>query len=85
MSEIKGMDRETLKCYLATRKTVGKLVDRIGALSHLLGLLKHCGDDTVEVSANALGTLGDMLDADVCAIQEELDEFLHVLDAEEGV
>ena len=85
MSEIVGMDSETLERYLDARKTVGKLADRLGALSHLLSLLKHCGDDTVEVSANAMGVVGDMLDADVCAIQETLDGFLHLLDAEEAI
>jgi len=83
---IEGMDRRTLKRYLEARKAIAKKADRIIAVVHLLGLLKHCGDDTVEVSANAMGVVGDMLDADVCGIQETLDdEFLHVLDAEEGV
>ena len=84
MSEIEGMDRRTLKRYLEARKAIAKKADRIVAVSHLLYLLKHCGDDTVEVSANALGTVGDMLDADICGIQEILDGFVYVLDAEEG-
>ena len=45
---IKGMDRETLKRYLEARKAIAKKADRIIAVVHLLGLLKHCGDDTVE-------------------------------------
>jgi hypothetical protein len=71
-----------LERYVEVRNTVTKHVDRIIALAHLLGLLKHCPDDTIEVRPSALAVVADLVDADACGIQESLDEFLFPGDAE---
>ena len=84
MSTAKGIDAKTLERYLEARKVIGKHADRIVAVSHLLGLLKHC-DDTIEVSPSAIAEVADMIDQDICSIIETLDEFIHVLDAEEAL
>jgi len=52
--------------------------------AHLLGLLKHC-DDTIEVSPSSIAVVGDLIDQDICGIQEKLDEFIYILDAEEAL
>ncbi|VGO11848.1 hypothetical protein PDESU_00395 [Pontiella desulfatans] len=79
------IDREVLERYLETRNAVTKRVDRIVAVAHLLGLLKHCGDDTIEVSPSAIAVVADLVDSDICSIQECLDEFLFQGDAESAL
>jgi len=82
---VEGISREVLERYLEARKEIAKRADRIVAVVHLMGLLKHSGDDTVEVSPSALATIGDIIDSDICSIQEQLDEFIYILDAEEAL
>ena len=63
-SPVKGIDARMLRRYLDTRKVIGKKADRIVAVTHLLGLLKHCGDDTVPVSPTALANCADLIDGE---------------------
>lgn len=65
-----------LSRYLMTRKVIAKRGDRIVAISHLLSLLKHCGDDTIPVSPSALASCADMIDSELCGILEGLDDFI---------
>jgi hypothetical protein len=76
------LDREALESYVETRGAVTKRVDRTVSLMHLLGLLRHCGDDAVEVSPVALAVVADLVDADVTSMQELLDGWLYVGEAE---
>ena len=78
-----SIDREVLQRYLVARKAITKHADRIVAVSHLMGLWKQCSDDAVTVSPASLAIVADMIDQDICSIQEQLDEFIYVLDAEE--
>lgn len=71
-----------LERYIEVRNAVTKHADRIIALAHLLGLLKHCPDDTIEVSPSALAVVANLVDADACGIQESLDDFLFQGDVE---
>ena len=80
--QVDQIDKEVLKRYLETRKAIAKHADRIVAVSHLLGLLRYCGDDAVEVSPSALAVVADLVDSDICGIQEQLDEFIFQSDAE---
>jgi hypothetical protein len=82
---VKGINANQLRRYLETRKDIAKRTDRIGAIAHLLGLLRHCGDDTVPVSPHALAVTAQMIDSDTCGIVESLDEFIFLTDAEETV
>ena len=82
---VEGISSDVLERYVRARKAITKHTDRIVAVAHLMGLLKHCGDDAVEVSPASLAVVADMIDQDICAIQEQLDEFIYVLDAEEAV
>lgn len=59
-----------------------KRADRTTALVHLLGLLKHCPDDVIEVSPSVLAKVADMIDFDINVILESLDEFIFQGDAE---
>lgn len=77
-----GMDREVLERYVGMRKAITGHADRIVGVAHLLGLLKHC-DGSIEVDANALSAVGGMIGSDACSIQETLDGFIHVPEAEE--
>ena len=83
--DLRGMDRKVLERYLEARAHVTQRVDRVVAVAGLLMLLKQCGDDAVEVSPSALAGLGDLIDSDVCAIQELLDGFIYAVDAEEAL
>jgi hypothetical protein len=80
--KIKGIDARMLRRYLDTRKVIGKKADRIIAVSHLLSLLKHCGDDTVPVSPSALANCADLIDSEICSILEYLDDFIFPTEAE---
>lgn len=81
----KGLSREALERYVEVRNTVTKRVDRIVAVAHLLSLLRHCGENSIEVSPMALAVVADLVDQDACSIQETLDEFLFQGDAEEAL
>ena len=77
-----GIDREVLSEYVEARKAIARRADRTVALVHLLGLLKHCPEDTIEVCPSALAVVADMIDSDICGIQEILDGFIFQGDAE---
>jgi hypothetical protein len=79
---IKGIDARMLRRYLETRKTIARKADRIVAVTHLLSLMKHCGDDTVPVSPTALANCADLIDSEMCSILEYLDDFIFPTDAE---
>ena len=80
--DLEAMDREVLESYVQMRRAVTKRVDRIVAVTSLLMVLKQCGDDLIKVSPHALAGLGDQIDQDVCAIQDLLDDFIYLGDAE---
>ena len=82
MKKIKGIDSKMLQRYLETRKVIAKRTDRISSISHLLSLLKHCGDDTVPVSPAALANCADQIESELCGILECLDDFIFPTDAE---
>lgn len=71
-----------LRRYLETRKDIAKRADRISAIAHLMGLLRHCGDDTVPVSPTALANCANLIDSEICSILEYLDDFIFPTDAE---
>ncbi len=81
--DLEAMDREMLESYVEMRRAVTKRVDRVVAVTALLMVLKQCGDDLIKVSPHALANLADQIDQDVCAIQELLDDFIYVTEAEE--
>jgi hypothetical protein len=76
------IDPDGLRRYVETRVAVTKRVDRVVAVMHLLGLLKYCACDAVEVSPMALAVVADLVDADVTSIQELLDDWLYQGEAE---
>ena len=76
---------DPLDAYLDTRKVIGKKADRIVAVTHVLSLMKHCGDDTVPVSPAALANCADLIDSELCSILEYLDDFIFPTDAEAAV
>ena len=78
-----GIDREVLRKYVEMRREITKRIDRTVALVHLLSLLQHCGDDEIEVSPMALAVVADLVESEVCRIQEILDDFIYVVEAEE--
>ena len=82
MKKIKGIDANMLRRYLETRKVIAKRTDRISSISHLLSLLKHCGDDTVPVSPSALANCAGQIESELCGILEDLDDFIFPTDAE---
>jgi hypothetical protein len=79
---IKGIDAKMLRRYLETRKTIARKADRIIAVTHVLSLMKHCGDDTVPVSPTALANCANLIDSEICGILEYLDDFIFPTDAE---
>lgn len=84
-SPVDGIDSKMLRRYLETRKTIAGKADRIIALSHLLSLLKQCGENTIPVSPSALAVCAEMIDSDLCGIVEALDDFIFPSDAEDAV
>ena len=81
-SPVQGIDAKMLRRYLETRATIARKADRIVAVTHLLSLMKHCGDDTVPVSPTALANCADLIDSEICSILEYLDDFIFPTDAE---
>lgn len=79
---VKGIERSVLKRYLMTRQFIAKKAERITAQAQLLRLLKHCGEDTIPVSPQALAVWAQMIDTDMCSIIESLDDFIFLTDAE---
>ena len=78
----KGIDTITLRRYLEARKVIDERVDRISNVTHLLSLLKYCGENTVPVSPHALASMAEMVYSDTCKIIETLDDFIYITDAE---
>lgn len=76
---------DDLKRYVEMRNAVTKRTDRSIALIHLLGLLKHCDEPTIEVDPKALAIVADLVDADLCSIQELLDDWIYVVEAEDVI
>jgi len=85
MSGVEGIDQEVLERYVRARKAIGKHADRVTALVHLLGLLRYCPEDSIQVNPMALAVVADLVDSDICSIQEQLDEFIFQGDAEEAM
>ncbi len=81
--DLETMDREVLEKYVEMRRAVTKRVDRIVAVMHLLGLLEHCSNPAIGVDPSALAVVADLVDADATTIQELLDGFVYVVEAEE--
>jgi len=79
---LEGVSKYMLRRYLETRKVIAIRADRISAVSHLLSLLKHCGDDTVPVSPAALANCADQIESELCGILEDLDDFIFPTDAD---
>ena len=79
---VENIDKEVLRKYVEMRGEITKRVDRIVGVMHLLNLLRHCGDDEIEVSPMALAVVADLVDGDVVSIQEMLDGFIYLVDAE---
>jgi len=79
---VTGIDAKMLRRYLETRKTIAKKADRIVAVAHVLSLLKHCGENTIPVSPDALANCADQIDSELCGILECLDDFIFPTDAE---
>jgi len=82
MNTAPGIAPEMLRKYLETRKAIAKRADRIGNLTYLLSLLEHCDQDTIPVDPKVLASFADEINSDICSIQELLDEFIYILDAE---
>lgn len=76
---------DDLERYVEMRRAVTKRVDRAVALMHLLGLLENCSTPTIEVDPQAMAIVAGLVDADVCSIQELLDGWIYVGDAEAGL
>ena len=79
--DLAKMDKEVLEKCVEARREVTQRVDRVVALAHLLSLLRGC-DGMIRVDAGALGRIGDMISDEVCGIQEVLDGFICVTEAE---
>ncbi|MDF7826985.1 hypothetical protein P4B35_23375 [Pontiellaceae bacterium B12227] len=73
---------DDLQRYVEMRKQLSKRADRSIALMHLLGLLQYCDEPAIEVDPQALAVVADLVDADVTSIQELLDDWLYIVDAE---
>lgn len=77
---IHDLDPKVLRRYLEAREIIDEKADRILNISLILGLLKHCSDDTVQVDAQAFAFFADMINSDICDIVEALNDFIYVLD-----
>ena len=82
MNIVPGVDRPTLKRYLDTRKSIATKANCICDITHILTLLQHCADETIPVDPSVLASFADRINSDTCAIIEELDNFIYILDAE---
>jgi len=73
-------DAKGPQSYLETRKAIAPRAERITALVRILQLLKHCPEDTLAVNPEALALWAQMIDSDLCAIIECLDDFIFPTD-----
>ena len=82
MNIVPGVDRPALKRYLDTRKAIARRANNICDITHILTLLQHCGGEMIPVDPQVLASFADRINSDICAIIEELDNFIYILDAE---
>lgn len=85
MSTIEGIDTRMLRRYVHMRKHVGKKTTEIHNLSHLLSLLEHCPEDSIPVDPKVLASFAGQINSDVCAIQELMDDFIFIVNAEQAL
>ncbi len=77
---MKGIEPLLLEKYRRARKHIAPRAERITALVRILQLLKHCPEDTLAVNPEALALWAQMIDSDLCAIIECLDDFIFPTD-----
>ncbi len=82
MSAVEGIDVRMLRRYVYMRKGVGEKAADIHNLTHLLSLLEHCEADRVPVGPRVLASFADQINSDICSIQELLDDFIFIVNAE---
>ena len=85
MNTVPGVDLKVLRRYITARKEISQRAVRITNIAHCLNLLKHCPEDVIPVCPHVIADLGDQIDREICGIQETLDGFIYILDAEETV
>lgn len=85
MSTIEGIDTRMLRRYVHMRKGISEKAADIHNLSHLLSLLEHCEADSILVDPKVLASFADQINSDICAIQEQLDDFIFIVNAEQAL
>lgn len=85
MSAIEGISIPVLRRYLHLRRDVGQKAKHASDITYLLSLLHHCDSDTIDVDPQVLASFADQINADVCSILEQLDEFIYIVDAENAL
>jgi hypothetical protein len=80
-----NIDPELLRKYVKMREAVRLRGSQIENLTYLLSLLDHCDKDTIPVSPKVLASFADEINSDITFIQEELDEFIYIMDAEKAL
>ena len=79
----KNLDKAMLQNYLYARNKIDKSANKIASISSILTCFKHSGDDTLSISPQALASLNEQINRNICRILETLDDFIHIQDAED--
>ena len=79
---IKGIDKDHLRRYAEMRHKIDVDQELIYAISSILAMLKRLDDDRLLIDPTALGHVNKLMNNAVMNIWEELNNFIHIADAE---
>ncbi len=71
---IHGMDVETAQRYIETVDKINEIVDKIYAISYVMGAFSSIEQGEINLNPNAVGYLGKEISNDVIRISELLDD-----------
>ena len=82
ISKLEGLNIEWLERYVEMRYKFDREANSIFAITSLLELFETCGDDKIEVDPVALGKVNQLLNKNILAIWEILDDFIYIVQAQ---
>ncbi len=71
---IKGMNVETAHPYVKTVDEINKIVNKIYAISYMIGVFSVVEQGEIDINPDALGYLGNEISSEVIRISEILDD-----------
>jgi len=80
---IEEISVEMLSRYIDMRRSINAETKIVLSFTSMLALLQQCGDDKLDVDPLVLGHVNEMNNICVMKINESLDDFIYIVQAEQ--